>query len=189
MKIHTSTVTIILNFSVSVVFPEVPGNQQLPSVSLSSDSSAAMIMNHTFCIYLNDWLGLFSHECTCPIVLLGSSEENGVICSAVMTRLHFCLYFLALLDLVYHHHCEIRWNNCPSMTGKHASPWKLLYTYENGASSEFILLCKPCMRTCCITNLVGMGAICSALCLSNTVGSCSGAETPNVATMRVLLLL
>lgn len=72
MEICTSTVTIILNFSVSVVFLEVPSNQQLSSVSLSSNPSLTIIMNHPFCIYLNDWLGLFSHEYTHPIVLLGS---------------------------------------------------------------------------------------------------------------------
>lgn len=67
-----STVTIVLNFFVSVVFLEVPGNQQLSSVSLSSNSSVTIIMNHPFCIHLNDWLGLFSMEYTHPIVLLGS---------------------------------------------------------------------------------------------------------------------
>lgn len=34
MEIHTSTVTVILNFSLSVVLLEVPGNQQLSSVSV-----------------------------------------------------------------------------------------------------------------------------------------------------------
>jgi len=72
MEIRTSAVTIILNFSVSVVLLEVPGNQQLSSVSLSSNSTVTITMNHPFGIYLSDWLGLFSHEYTHPMVLLGS---------------------------------------------------------------------------------------------------------------------
>jgi len=78
------------------------------------------------------------------------------------------------------------------MTGKRASPgkWKLVYTYENGTRSEFVLLCKLLQKNVLYYKpSSGAGAKYFVPYLSNTVGSSSRTERPNAATVQVLLQL